>query len=427
MINRIELQEPLIPMDSEDPITPHPDATLWQRRWLTLSLSALLTMMALLTAVTLYILNEQTGKTNLPDPRSDFLTIYQASNELGKLNDIARDVLAGSATDLALLARIESLASLLRAGWTSPTAEVALANESLDNRQLMREVSDTVKWWAAAATNHTSVALTAQSVRDRSGAMRAQLDRLAVATHIADFNARDAKRRKLYSVFHQLQWTLGGLIIGSLILSVWLLRLNRLTTRLNQHLSEANVRLEAAVVRRTRQLAWLASTDSLTGLKNRRAFIENGEMLLLQHRRYAHDLTAMVLDIDHFKQINDKYGHHVGDQAIKRVTDAITMTLRESDIIGRMGGEEFAVLMPQTPMPVALAAAERVRRAVAAMKIGLIDGGPLTMTVSIGVAQGDADNSLDTLLMHADTALYQSKSNGRNRVEMFGALNKLRA
>ncbi len=243
------------------------------------------------------------------------------------------------------------------------------------------------------------------------------IEQLAMAVHVANSDARDGARLNQYASFHQLIWTLGGLVVGCLILAVWLVRLNRLAARLNHNLSAVNIRLEAAVIRRTRQLAWLASTDSLTSLKNRRAFIEAGEQLIAEQQRHGLGLAALVLDIDHFKRINDLHGHHVGDQAIRRVAEAMSSALRDTDAIGRIGGEEFAVLMPQTSRKTAGIVAERIRQTVAALKIGVIEGGPLQMTISIGVAAADMQMSLDTLLMRADSALYRAKVAGRNRIE----------
>src|SRR5690606_14331950 len=158
----------------------------------------------------------------------------------------------------------------------------------------------------------------------------------------------------------------------------------------------------------TRQLAWLANTDELTELRNRRAFMEAGEHVLRQARRYPQQLAALLIDIDHFKTINDRHGHHIGDQTIRRAADTLSATLRETDIVGRLGGEEFAVLMPHTDQASALHAAERLRQAVDQLKIGLLSGGPLTTTISVGVAMYEPGITLDNLLMHADMALYQA-------------------
>jgi diguanylate cyclase (GGDEF)-like protein len=126
-------------------------------------------------------------------------------------------------------------------------------------------------------------------------------------------------------------------------------------------------------------------------------------------------VTVMIFDIDHFKSINDRFGHPAGDEILKLFAAVITHTLRISDLSGRIGGEEFAALLPCT-LDEALHAAERVREAFATSGIA-VDNAPIETTVSIGVAGGPSGTELDVLLAAADTALYQAKRGGRNRVE----------
>ncbi|MEA2911132.1 MAG: hypothetical protein QOJ15_3213, partial [Bradyrhizobium sp.] len=126
-------------------------------------------------------------------------------------------------------------------------------------------------------------------------------------------------------------------------------------------------------------------------------------------------VTVMIFDIDHFKSINDRFGHPAGDEILKLFAAVVTNTLRITDLSGRIGGEEFAALLPCS-MEEALIAAERVREAFAASGIA-VDEAPVETTVSIGVAGGPALTELDVLLAAADTALYQAKRAGRNRVQ----------
>ncbi len=164
------------------------------------------------------------------------------------------------------------------------------------------------------------------------------------------------------------------------------------------------------------QLELLARTDSLTGLANRRHFMEVAEQELSRTLRYGGELSALMLDIDHFKSVNDTYGHHTGDLVIRKLGDICRATLRDVDCVGRIGGEEFAVILPQTGATQAAEAAERLRMAVTTARVPLEKGLPLRFSVSIGVATLREPCNLDTLLGSADSALYTAKNSGRNRV-----------
>ena len=169
------------------------------------------------------------------------------------------------------------------------------------------------------------------------------------------------------------------------------------------------------------KLIQLAQTDMLTGLPNRRHFIEMAERELDRRHRYGGPLSVLMMDIDHFKKINDTYGHQVGDTVLQTVGQHFPPMLRNSDFVGRLGGEEFAAMLPETEAGRALEVAERVRQQVEKMEIACEDGRPLHFTLSIGVASldGPGDCSLDALLAQADEALYAAKRDGRNRVQMF--------
>jgi diguanylate cyclase (GGDEF)-like protein len=167
------------------------------------------------------------------------------------------------------------------------------------------------------------------------------------------------------------------------------------------------------------QLEQQAHQDFLTGLANRRYFLELAEQEISRSIRYGSSLAVCMLDIDFFKKVNDTYGHKVGDVVLKKLSALFGESLRIIDIAGRIGGEEFAIVLPQTDKNHALEVAERVRQLVESTKITLENGPPLRFTVSIGVAMfEDKDTNIDILLHLADQALYQAKNTGRNRVCM---------
>jgi diguanylate cyclase (GGDEF)-like protein len=158
----------------------------------------------------------------------------------------------------------------------------------------------------------------------------------------------------------------------------------------------------------------LASTDVLTGLNNRRHFMFLAETELGRAQRYGRPISIGVADLDHFKQINDSYGHAVGDLALKAFADIVRSTLRHSDVASRYGGEEFAFIFPETTPQEAMALAERVRTCLDAWVIPLADGRHVRLTTSIGIADASAQTLEDALRL-ADDALYLAKTTGRNR------------
>jgi diguanylate cyclase (GGDEF)-like protein/PAS domain S-box-containing protein len=166
-----------------------------------------------------------------------------------------------------------------------------------------------------------------------------------------------------------------------------------------------------------RRLEALANTDPLTGVSNRRAFLARAEQEFAAARRYRVPLSAAMIDIDRFKQLNDKYGHLAGDRALISVARQLCGTLRKPDIFARWGGEEFICLLPHTEADVARQAGERLRQGIE--KLPLADSGieDSSLTVSVGVASlADGDDVIDALINRADQALYAAKARGRNKV-----------
>ncbi len=163
--------------------------------------------------------------------------------------------------------------------------------------------------------------------------------------------------------------------------------------------------------------------DFLTGIANRRAFFDAAGLEFERLRRAPRAISLVLFDVDHFKQINDRHGHPVGDRVLVHLAKALTAAFRQIDIVARIGGEEFAVLLPSTDLPGAQAVAERLRAAIAAQPLD-IDGVSIACTLSGGVASVDQDiTGLDALMKRADLALYAAKGRGRNRIECWGADN----
>ena len=194
-----------------------------------------------------------------------------------------------------------------------------------------------------------------------------------------------------------------------------------------QAYSEAEVRLAASLIqpaamavenaRLFDEVQRYATYDGLTNTYNRRHFMEQAQRAYDNARRFGHALTAMMLDVDHFKRINDRHGHHVGDQVLRVLADRCRSALRSVDLLGRYGGEEFAILLPgASEHSAATVLAERIRRKVAEEPIET-DDGKVRVTISIGVATIDEEmRSPEDLFKRADAALYEAKQAGRNRV-----------
>ena len=197
---------------------------------------------------------------------------------------------------------------------------------------------------------------------------------------------------------------------------------------LYERLREANEQLEVRVVERTRaledanaKLALLATMDVLTAVWNRRHFMEQAAGEVARAWRYGRPLSVLLFDLDHFKLVNDTYGHAAGDETLRMVVQRARDALRASDGIGRYGGEEFVVLLPETDADAAQVAAERVREAIAATPVAF-DEHRFPVTASIGVATWrDSEPSIEQALRRADAALYEAKLAGRNRVSVAGA------
>jgi two-component system cell cycle response regulator len=180
----------------------------------------------------------------------------------------------------------------------------------------------------------------------------------------------------------------------------------------------ARIAIGVRIMEHEDRLRAQATFDTLTGLLNRRAITDFAEAELSRTLREDARLSVIMLDVDHFKSINDTYGHDVGDQALQLVADTMTICLRSCDRVGRWGGEEFLVVLPGAAQDEAAAVGERIRHALATTPLPLADGSELSLTASLGVATTIpcTHTDLPPLVQAADEALYTAKRTGRNRV-----------
>lgn len=206
-----------------------------------------------------------------------------------------------------------------------------------------------------------------------------------------------AKLRTNLLVIIGLALATTGLLVGSLWVLFW-----QMTTRLQ---------------RARKELIVLATTDVLTGLLNRRAIMVRAEEELERHRRRGEPLGCILMDVDHFKQVNDRFGHGAGDDVLRQIARHLRDMLRPYDALGRYGGEEFLVILPGTEMATLRAVAERLRDR---LRAEVRTGGPTlieTVTASFGITINREGDDLEALLHRADQAMYRAKEMGRNRVE----------
>lgn len=185
----------------------------------------------------------------------------------------------------------------------------------------------------------------------------------------------------------------------------------------SKYLKQLNMGLEAQVEERTRELKELALRDSMTGLLNHNTVIEQLSLLTKAAQRYQHQLSVIMIDIDLFKLVNDRFGHPSGDKLIIAIADILQKSLRESDVCGRYGGEEFILLLPETSGSVAQTIAENIRKKI--MLLEIVEIKNTKFTSSFGVSVFDPEQPKADLINQADIALYQAKERGRNRVVLF--------
>ncbi|MEE8379675.1 MAG: diguanylate cyclase [Gammaproteobacteria bacterium] len=192
--------------------------------------------------------------------------------------------------------------------------------------------------------------------------------------------------------------------------------------KLVETIDDAIERWRGLVISRANQeqLERLVNIDSLTGLLNRRAILNRLHEHITNARRYEDNLSVLMLDIDHFKRINDKYGHITGDDVLEKVASLFQRTIRDTDTAGRYGGEEFLITLPKADLSSALIVAERIRKNIKATKMKDLTGNVFSITVSQGLATYKPGDDVHSLISRADNLLYQAKRNGRNRIETSG-------
>jgi diguanylate cyclase (GGDEF)-like protein len=187
---------------------------------------------------------------------------------------------------------------------------------------------------------------------------------------------------------------------------------------------ERIVTLEAELREARGRLEIMASTDELTGIANRRAALSRLQEALARCARGHEDLVLIALDVDHFKKLNDTYGHAAGDAVLREFVIRVKSQLREYDVLGRIGGEEFLAVLPGVSLEVGTGVAERVRQSVGNTPFHVVPDAEIPVTVSIGVSAASSESvpSVDALMQLADEALYQAKKSGRNQVVVGGII-----
>ena len=227
------------------------------------------------------------------------------------------------------------------------------------------------------------------------------------------FDAESALAAYEHNLALNVAYAVGGFVLLELVLFVLL--------RAGVGFFESELRRRTSEIRQlNRKLTHMATTDALTGLYNRRHFLQRMQVEMDRVRRSGGEIALVLIDLDHFKEVNDRYGHQAGDDVLRKTGRFLREQVRSIDTAGRYGGEELCVLLPDTDVTQAAVIADRLREEIAAMRFTTPDGHRFGITASFGVAQWDGAADRDTLFVQADNALYAAKDAGRNRVVVFG-------
>jgi diguanylate cyclase (GGDEF)-like protein len=295
---------------------------------------------------------------------------------------------------------LAQLSGFARAGHGNPVDVERLAAQSAAFIRVQQEIVD------LASNGNRDEALTIvlqdrgraaiESIRSLLKTMRAA-DELRMATIRTDAQRNQLRQR----LFFYLVSAVGLALL--VLTAVSLLALRRVA---------ASERLYREELRR------LAQTDELTGIANRRELIAGLARALADSQRTDRELAFALLDIDHFKRVNDTYGHPAGDEVIRNVAHIALSCLRGGDMVGRLGGEEFGLVLLGASVTQAYEVCERVRRSIQSTPVKLADGSEVEITVSLGIARRFPGDSVETLIERADAALYQAKHSGRDQVRL---------
>lgn len=212
-----------------------------------------------------------------------------------------------------------------------------------------------------------------------------------------------------------LQEYIGLLLIITMFFGVLLKEIkdsNKKLEELNKTLEEKVEEKTQSLIQANKKLNQLASKDSLTNIFNRRMLEEFINQETIKSKRYKYNLSLIMVDIDHFKDVNDRYGHQIGDEVLIKLTKIISLNIRKADVFGRWGGEEFIVLLPETNIEKAYIVAENIRKKVEKYNFGLVG----TKTVSLGITEFKFDEDMLEFVKRADDAMYEAKRSGRNKV-----------